>query len=322
MEEGNKKKDYDKALHRFIGILTKLSDYERPTTQELADEFNVTVRTIQNDLKRLGLMHFPITKDKEKRHIFADGFSLNKTVLSKEEMIFLSLALDQFNDVDDIDKVQERIFNKLVRQQFVSPYFIKYDQLEDLDIDSPFITQLEHLIEQNEITAIEFTKRTTTLELYKIAAFEGFWYLFAKDLEDNKTKVFKLSAIKKITPTGKYHRTSHAKIEQILQKVHSAFFEDGNCFIVKIKVDNAAAKYFKAKDFLQTQTIESEDADGSLIVSFEVSHDEDVDNLIKSWIPHVEVLEPKRFRQKMIDELKDYVKRLEAKWKVRFVFVG
>ncbi|MBD3824989.1 MAG: transcriptional regulator [Epsilonproteobacteria bacterium] len=307
------KKDYDKALFRFIGILTKLSDNERPTTKELADEFLVTPRTIQNDLKRLNAMHFPITKDAQKRHVFADGFSLNKTVLSKEEMIFLSLALDQFSDVDDIDKVQERIFNKLVRQQFISPYFIKYEQLEDIDIDSPLITQLERLIEDRQITKIEFHNRTATLELYKIAAFEGFWYLFAKELEDKKTKVFKLSAIRKLIPTEKYHKTSHAKIEQLLQKVHSAFFEDGNCFSVKIKVDANVAKYFKAKDFLQTQTIEQENQDGSLIVSFEVSHDEDVDNLIKSWIPHVELLEPQRFREKLQGELKEYLKRLEAK---------
>lgn len=307
------KKDYDRALYRFVGILTKLSDDTRPTTQELAEEYLVTARTIQNDLRRLGTMYFPITKDKEGRHMFEQGFSLNKTVLSKDEMIFLSLALEQFNDVDDIDKIQERIYCKLFQQQVVNPYFIKYEQLEDIDIDSPLISELEKLIELSEITTIEFSERTTSLELYKIAAFEGFWYLFAKDLSDNKTKVFKLSAIRKLIPTGKYHKTPHSKIEQILDKVHSAFFEDGNSFTVRIKVDEPVAKYFKARDFLQTQIIEREAKDGSLIVSFEISHDEDVDNLIKSWLPHVEVLEPLRFRQKICDELKSYVERLEAK---------
>ena len=71
------------------------------------------------------------------------------------------------------------------------------------------------------------------------------------------------------------------------------------------------AEYFKQKDFLESQEIVKENEDGSLEVSFEVSHDEDIDNIIKAWIPHVEVLEPKRFREKMLGELREYVKRLE-----------
>jgi len=43
-----------------------------------------------------------------------------------------------------------------------------------------------------------------------------------------------------------------------------------------------------------------------------VSHDEDIDNIIKGWIPHVEILEPVRFREKMLGELREYVKKLEA----------
>jgi len=42
-----------------------------------------------------------------------------------------------------------------------------------------------------------------------------------------------------------------------------------------------------------------------------VSHDEDIDNIIKGWIPHVEILEPVRFREKMLNELKNYLKDLQ-----------
>jgi hypothetical protein len=39
----SKKEDYDKALFRIINILTKLSNDERPTSKELAEEYNGTV---------------------------------------------------------------------------------------------------------------------------------------------------------------------------------------------------------------------------------------------------------------------------------------
>ena len=69
-------KDYDPILKRLITIITKLSNNERYTTQEFADEFNVTVKTVQNDIYKRLYNSFPITKDKLGRFKFEDGFSL------------------------------------------------------------------------------------------------------------------------------------------------------------------------------------------------------------------------------------------------------
>jgi predicted DNA-binding transcriptional regulator YafY len=304
------KKDYDKTLTRLIGFLTKLSDNERPTTKELAQEYGVTMRTIQNDINRL-ITSFPITKDMEGRFVFEPGYSLKQTILKDDELIFLSLALDQFTDVEDIDNVKDRIYKKIVSRQLESPFFIRYEHLEDLEVDSPLIASLESYIQSREIVQIEFTNKTVELELYKIAAFWGFWYLFAKDLSDEKTKTFKLSKIKKIIPLGKTHKTSSEKIKAILNKAHSAFYDDGNSFTVLVKVQKEVAEFFQAREFIPSQKIEKELPDGSLHVSFEVSHDEDVDNLIKAWLPHVEVLEPLRFREKLKKELTEYLQRLD-----------
>jgi DeoR/GlpR family transcriptional regulator of sugar metabolism len=68
-------KSYDKALYRLISILAILAKDERPTVQELAEEFNVSIRTIQTDLyTRLG--KFDITKDTFGRLMFKEGSTL------------------------------------------------------------------------------------------------------------------------------------------------------------------------------------------------------------------------------------------------------
>lgn len=305
------KKDYDKTLTRLVGILTKLSNGEMPTSKELADEYNVSVRTIQKDIKER-LYYYPIIKDKEHRFRFEYGYSLKRTTLTNDEMIFLNLALTQFEDVDDIDKVKDSIYKKIINKNFYSPYFIKQDDLEDLDIESPFISQLEQIIEDKEIAIITFTNQQKELELYKIAAFDGFWYLLAKDIEAQKVKVFRLSDIKHIEKTSRYHHTTDKYIEEVLGRVHSAFFEDGNSFDVEVKVYKEIAIYFKNREFLESQEIVKEQEDGSLIVRFSVTHDEDIDNIIKSWLPHIEVLKPERYRKKLLNELKNYIKNLEA----------
>ena len=40
----------------------------------------------------------------------------------------------------------------------------------------------------------------------------------------------------------------------------------------------------------KSQEIEEKLEDGSLIINFEISHDEDIDNIIKSWLPHIEII--------------------------------
>lgn len=306
------KKDYDKTLFRLLNILTKIDNDERPKTKELSEEFSVSMRTIQKDINER-LYNFPITKDKSGCFVFHKGFSLQRTMLDNDELMFLNLALSQFDDVADIDKIKHRIFQKLINTSFHNPYFIKQEDIEDLDIDSPKIERLERLIKENAIVSLKLKNRCTEVELYKITNFDGFWYLFAKDLSDLKTKTFKLSDITQVIHEEKYHNTSIKTIDNLLQKTHSAFYDDGNSFEVIIKVYKEIAIYFKNKEFLESQKILKENEDGSLEISFEVSNDEDIDNIIKSWLPHVEILEPQRFRHKLICELEDYVKKVQAK---------
>ncbi|MDF1878144.1 WYL domain-containing protein [Sulfurimonas sp. SAG-AH-194-C20] len=306
------KKDYDKTLRRLTQILSKLSYNERLNTKEFAEEFNVSVRTIQKDIKD-NLCEFPIIKDSNGKFMFQEGFSLNRTVLDNDEMMFLKIALSQFTDVKNIDLIKNRIFKKLSTKNFFNPYYVKQDDIEDIDIDSIFIERLEKYINNQEILSLSLNSKIVEVEAYKIVNFDGFWYFFAKDLHDNKTKTFKLSEIKKISSTQRYYKTTVQEIEKILDNAHSAFYSDGNSFEVIIKVYKEVAPYFKNKDFLESQNILEEYSDASLRVSFKISHDEDIDNIIKAWLPHVEILEPLRFKEKLINELEDYLKKIKAK---------
>lgn len=62
---------------------------------------------------------------------------------------------------------------------------------------------------------------------------------------------------------------------------------------------------------MQSQKILEELDNGDLKISFEVSHDEDIDNIIKSWLPDIEVCEPKKYRDQIISELREYLDRIE-----------
>ena len=72
-------KSYDKALFRLVSILSMLTKDERPTIPSLAEEFNVSQRTIQLDVYKR-LESFNITKDTLGRLIFREGFDIFSVV--------------------------------------------------------------------------------------------------------------------------------------------------------------------------------------------------------------------------------------------------
>lgn len=65
-KKSSNKKEYDGVIFRLVDILYKLYNDERPTMDELTEEYNVTLRTIQIDVYKR-LLPFVIEKDEFKR---------------------------------------------------------------------------------------------------------------------------------------------------------------------------------------------------------------------------------------------------------------
>jgi len=305
----NKSKSSISTMDNYLKILHKLNSNEQPTVREMAEEFGKTERSVQLYIRKLIDSGFPIY-DENHKYYFSYGFSLDKTILDPDEMILLQLSLSQFSDVSDFDKLTKKIFNKLSRANVFNPYYVKYDDIEDISKDSPLIKELENAIKNNYHIKTKCYNKPKILEPYKIVSYDGIWYLVAKDEDDQKVKTFMISRIKEIDTIEDNYSVSHDRIKELIKNTHSAWFEDGTNFTIIVKVYPQIAHYFKAKNFLQSQTIEEELKDGSLIISFEVSHYEDADNIIKSWLPDIEVLEPLEYKEKIKQELTEYLQRI------------
>ncbi|MCX6051043.1 MAG: WYL domain-containing transcriptional regulator [Campylobacterales bacterium] len=301
---------HDKFFSRALLILQRLSVEGSVSIIDLAKDYNCDKRTIYRDIKRLHF--FPLELNAGIVSV-ADGFSLEHAKLQENELLIAELAFSAIDGIDSkIDKHIQAIRAKLSNPLFFTPYSIKAEAYEDINMNSELLNKIEDAIMKRNISKVTSNSVMATIEPYKVVAFDGFWYLLAKDLKDQKIKTFLVSYINEFRATAQVYETTKTNINQVLENVHTAWFEDGNSFEVKIKVKSPVAKYFKLKKHLSSQKIIKEDSDGSLIVSFEVSSDEDVDNIIKAWLPHVEVIKPERFRKKFIVELEEYVRELKT----------
>ena len=76
---------------------------------------------------------------------------------------------------------------------------------------------------------------------------------------------------------------------------------------VVIEVDSSKAFYFKSKKYLKSQNIVKENEDKSLIVSYKITQEKEIDELMKRWIPYVKVISPISLKEKIHKELRDYL---------------
>ena len=108
---------------------------------------------------------------------------------------------------------------------------------------------------------------------------------------------------------GQTHEKSDEKIDEELDNADDASFVPDHQFDVVVKVSSKIANMIKRKYFLPKQKIKTV-SDGSLIVTSTVSTYDAIDPEIKSWLPHIEVLEPEEYRVKFKKELTEYLNAL------------
>ena len=58
-----------------------------------------------------------------------------------------------------------------------------------------------------------------------------------------------------------------------------------------------------------TQEIKEERKDGSLVVSFRMGQYEAIWNILKSWIPHIVILEPEEFKKDFLQDVRRWVRK-------------
>ena len=300
---------HDKLFSRLISMMQTLTLEKSVSVRELTEMFGVDKRTVYRDVNRLSF--FPLELRDGVVYLEED-YDMERPSLNDGELLVAELALSSLNGIDGVtDKKLHSIRAKLTNPLYFNPYNIKPEGFEGMDKDSDLANKIEDAIIKRNISKISSNELVSEVEPYKVVAFDGIWYLLAKDREDKKIKTYLLSTIEEFRASTKTFSTSYVDINAILENVHTAWFEDGNSFVVKIKVKKEIAHFFRLKKHLNSQEILKENKDGSLVVAFNVSCDEDVDNLIKAWLPHIEVISPTRFRKKLIGELESYISSLK-----------
>lgn len=296
--------------NRLFKILYYVLEKGKVTANELAEKYEVSIRTIYRDIDVLSSAGIPIyaTQGKGGGIEIADDFVLKKSFLSENEQEQILIALKGLELTNK--EYENELLTKLTalfktkNTNWIEVDFTDWQRSKSYD--ELFKDIKSAIINKNIVRFIYFSsnKKETSRKVKPIRLlFKGWdWYVYAFCLSRNDFRYFKLSRIKEfeILPN-----TFEDDFDSIVLKKEMEYEET---VFVKVKFDRKMA--FRVYD--EVSSAIEEDEDGNLYATVELPNDYNLYNYIFSYGDAAEVLEPKEIR----DKIKNTINIMAKKYRI------
>lgn len=286
--------EHDTIATRLSMILIKLNNGEQPTMQELMEEFNVGLRTIQRDINER-LSYLPI--EKQNGRIVLDASYLGQLTHNDiRNFARLSGIKGLFPSMDGT--FLRRLFDQTIK----GAYLVKGHHYENLDGKNELFIQVEQAILSH--TKISFWYKSTQriIEPYRLVNQKGIWYLAG--VED-KLKSFAVAKMFDVSIIGETFIPDPSVVE-IIEQSDSQWIGTETREAV-FQIDAEAAPYFRRRALIPDQKIEKELEDGGIIASGRFTDDTHALNIVGYWLPHIKVLSPAQLNKQFHQQIQKYL---------------
>ena len=285
---------------RLIGILSVLLQKDKVTAPQLAEQFEVSRRTIQRDIDALCLAGIPIVTDQgfQRGIRIKEGYRMDRTVLTSKDMRMILAGLRSLDSVSG-GRSAELLMEKL--QAGSSELMAGRDSIL-IDLSSwygktlaPKIERIDRAIETGHLLAFHYVSKNSEserlIEPYYLLFHWSNWYVWGWCTEREDYRLFKLNRMETVKVSEQTFVSRNAPLPDLSNE---------NVFPGTIKVEalfEPEVKWRLLEEFGRGSFTERED--GKLLFSGEYT---DMENLI-SWIlsfgDQAEVLAPEEARKKM-----------------------
>lgn len=291
---------------RLFEIVYILLDRPGITAAELAERFEVSVRTVYRDIEKLCEAGIPVYAERGRNGgiRLVDRFVLNKSLLSQQEQASLLSAVQGLS-ATNFPEAKEMADKLKTLFQDHSANWIEVDLSDWKTEEREKFETVKTAVQERRIISFDYystagektTRAAEPLQLW----FKGrAWYLRAYCTSRQAERLFKLSRMKHVT----------AKEETFLRELSDTppFSENypGRSIRLRLRID--AAQSYRVYDEFETEQITGRDAEG-FIIETDFIESEWIYGYLLSYGPYLEVLEPERVRKKLIEDLKKTLNR-------------
>ena len=305
------RKAVQKRLIRLGQILKVFMERDKTTSSWLSQHFNTTPRTIQRDILMLREAGFPLHEIQKGTYEMSKDLVKNLEVFDDTELALIVAMKNLVGQLGQpLRQAADGVLNRLYDYVMSIPVFVRID--ESVSLDGKLLDRIIKTIQKKKQAFFTYDgkkKHDVTIEPYRVAYFEGFWYLIGMDVKACKLKKYALDKIRNFKTLNFGFKCIPEDLDQKLSASTNVWFDGTAELKVLISVAPTHADYFKRKKYYPTQEIVEEKRDGTLIVSYTVGYYEAIRNMIKSWIPFVTVLEPEELRKNLVKDVSDWVRK-------------
>ena len=237
--------------------------------------------------------------------------SVFTNLLDIKVLSFVSIAYDLLkkSGMDNVLGESEKSIIEARVKESNKCYEFLTRPFEDFIKSSDIISNLERAITNRQKITISYkTNKMITyrdIHPYKMVFMNENLYLIC-DVDGN-SQIFRVRNINKVELSKHtFHQNPH--IIEFLKKIQTPFSvykkDEKNEIEVLLKINDKKARFFKNKKFLKSQKIEQNLENGDIVVKYTVTNFNEITSFILSWLPNVEVLEPKELKDEINTMLK------------------
>lgn len=300
-------------IERMLTIIVMLLNRNRVTANELAEKFEVSVRTIYRDIETINLAGIPIISHSGNNGGFSiyENYKLNHQVLTLNNLSSLLSVLKDINTtVDDIElessieKLQNIVpTNKLDELKIQSEQIIiDLHPYGDSPKQKELVKTIRQAITQTRLLTIDYRNYNSVVSTRQIEPmsliFKNYtWYLFAYCRLKEDFRLFRVSRIKDYKIEGQ----TFERQDTSYHEVSAQEFEQTQMITLVLKA--ASTMKSRVEDIFNQEDIEILET-GEFLITATFPEKEWLLSLIFSFGEDIEVLEPKKLRETIASKLR------------------
>jgi predicted DNA-binding transcriptional regulator YafY len=301
-------------LIRLGQTLRIFMEKDKVSSSWLSKQFQTTPRTIQRDLLLLKESGFPLHEIQKGVHQMSKDLIKNLEVFDDTE---LALVVALKNIVGQLgqpfQKAADSVLDRLYDCVTTMPVFVKID--DAIPLDGVLLNRIVKAIREKKRVGFQYAAgqgagaHPVILEPYRVVYFGGFWYLIGNEPSTGILKRYALDQITNFRLSGSVFKGVPEDLDATLKRSANIWFTEERNLEVTVLIDAQVSHYFKRRKMFPTQEIKEERPDGSLVVSFWMGQYEAIRNILKSWIPHIVILEPEEFKKDLLEDVRRWVRK-------------
>ncbi|MBU5425840.1 YafY family transcriptional regulator [Tissierella pigra] len=290
-------------IDRLLSIIVILLNKNNITAKELANRFEVSLRTIYRDIETINLAGIPIVSNQGRDGGFRilDNYKMSHQLLTLDDMASIVIALkniENFSHNKDIDLTIDKISNIVPRDKR-EEFDYYFNELIICDLpwgyridsgDKEKYNIIYEGISKEKLLYIGYRNRDGNITERRIEpmslVLKGLnWYVFSYCLLRNGYRFFKLSRIHRIHLLEEGFNRREMSYEEFKYKS----IPKNNMVDLVLKFSSKVRQ--RVEEFFYEEDI-TIDEDGSIIVRTSFPEDEWVYSMILSYGEYIEVIEP------------------------------